>query len=83
MQDCWDSGDRRWTISSIVSCLESSIAPMVKMVESDERTELQSQVFTALVPHSGYTSAFEPEPEGVRPNRREFFFRKLNQLFRI
>jgi len=54
---------------------------MVKTVESDERTEPQSQVFTALIPHSGHASAFEPGPEGAQQNRRKKLFYKLNQLF--
>lgn len=32
MQECWDSSDRRWTISRIVSCLDSPIAPTEEML---------------------------------------------------
>ena len=80
MQECWGGSDRRWTISRIVSCLESLVAPTVKMVGSDERAGAQGQAFT-LVPHSGSPSGSGPELEVIRPNRRKNFFRKLNQLF--
>lgn len=45
MQECWDSGDRRWTISRIVSYLEPLIAPTMERVgESDERTKPEPEV---------------------------------------
>ncbi|KAF9646439.1 kinase-like protein [Thelephora ganbajun] len=83
VQECWSGSDHRWTISCIVSCLESSIAPTPKMVGSDERTELQRPVSSALALRDGSAGASEPESEGIRPNRRKKLFRRLNQLFRI
>ena len=82
MQECWGSSDRRWTISRIVSYLESVVAPTVKVVGSDERTEGRNRAFT-LLPHGGSSSASEPGSEVTRPNLRKGIFRKLNQLFRI
>ena len=82
MQECWGSSDRRWTISHIVSCLESSIAPTVKGVGSDDQIEPPSQVSSALVPYDGTPSASEPESELAQPDRRKIGFRKLGQWFR-
>lgn len=82
MQECWGSSDRRWTISRIVSCLESLIAPTVKTVGSDERTEGRNQAFT-LILHNGSSSTPKPGSEVARLSRRESVFRKMNRLFRI
>jgi hypothetical protein len=60
MQECWDSSDRRWTISCIVSYLESSVTPTAMAAGSDGRTE----------PESYPASAYEPESGGVPPSRR-------------
>ncbi|KAF9781204.1 kinase-like domain-containing protein [Thelephora terrestris] len=66
MQECWDSGDRRWTISSIVSHLEWSIASTGEMVGLDEH-------------ESGCAGASEP---GVARQRfRNKLLRGLKQLF--
>jgi hypothetical protein len=85
IQACWGSSDRRWTISRIVSSLESSITPTakeVKAVKSDERTEPQRQVFSTLVPPGASASAPKPDSEAARLNRRKKVFRKLKRLFR-
>jgi hypothetical protein len=85
IQACWGNSDRRWTISRIVSSLESSITPTakeVKAVKSDERTEPQRQVFSTLVPPGGSASAPKPDSEAARLNRRKKVFRKLKRLFR-
>jgi len=82
MQECWGSSDRRWTISHIVSHLESSIAPTVKGVGLDEQIEPPGQLSSAPVPHDDTPSASEPESKAAQPGRRKNCFRRLGQWFR-
>jgi hypothetical protein len=73
MQECWDSSDRRWSISRIVSYLESSIAPTAMLlVGSDAR----------IGPESGPAITSQTESGVVQPGRWNKLLRRLDQLFR-
>ena len=68
MQECWDTSDRRWTISRIVSYLESAIAPTAKEV-----------VLGGL--ESRPTSASKARSGVAHPSRLGKLFHGLDQFF--
>ena len=72
MEECWDTSDRRWSISRIVAYLEASITSTAKMFGPSGRIE----------PESSPTNPSQTESMVIQSIGWKKPLRRLSRLFR-